>query len=803
MAIVTEKLGLGAMLSSISSRMTGLSLVAQRPEISPVSTQPVESLAMRSLFDLLLMERVPLADLPERDISAFVADLAYAIADLSAARRPRIALRLVQGADPWELGFERSGNDLLVSLVRTAATPEVVFHERRVDAEQLCNRLVLALDSLSTDRAAQSVRTISVPTDDLDTPQYGEAARNASARDYLRSRLPFVTENEATEPAFVSVEPTGDVPITIAADLLMRVPVPSMITETAVHRADLFSLLFRGRLRIIVGEHARELPEVFVFLVAEQLIDLVADALTASTMSRPYYRRLTVGGAVCAVRLQGEGHASLTIGMPRRGNEDRGQVWTFPAVDMTSLVQSVIAFARALSRTIVRRDRAQAQNLRLHAFRAKVRDLGERVRQSTRDESKINDAPEGYRAFAAATRPPPAAEDDSLATSRLRYTPRWLAAVPSIDLRATFLCGDAFVIGATRELSCLDRRTGEIVWTKPVPRATSVITPLGLARIEAEGALNLIDLQTGDELWTTNLSPRTGTSTSGVVVNTPGLPRMLVVSEGTRHLAAVDLHGGEIRWRYASRRNGVFRVRRAGKLLIVASGEQALTALDVLTGEVVWRVCDRRRFASHVSVDQESLFAVSGDGAFVERETARLHHVDPWSGASRWSVDLPAEVATVGAPLLARDTVVVVTHGRRGTGVIGFDRSTGDKRFEGVACTAAASCIVVDGTIILNSEGGELVGIDASDGSTRYRHVFGSADGDRPRRLEPLLRSGALFVPQTELFIVRPRDGKLLGRVPADLIPDLFRVDERADVYVAEESGHIAAFSAGPRLRLM
>lgn len=802
MAIVTEKLGLSASLSSISSRMTGLSLVAQRPEISPASTSSVESLAVRALFNLLLMERVPLADLPERDVSAFVADLAYAIADLSAARRHRIALRLVHGAEPLELGLERAGTDLLVSLVRTTAIPEVVFHERRVNVDLFCTRLMGALDAFANgERSRREIVANAPPTDDIEIPAWSDAARTAAARDYLRPRLPFGTENSDPEPTFVTIEPTGDVPIMIAADVLMRIP-PSAAMETGVSRSDLFALIFRGKLRVIVGEHARELPDVFVFLVAEQLVDLVIEALNAAASSRPYYRRLTVGGAVCAVRLQGEGHASLTIGMPRRGGEERGQVWTFPAVDLTSLVQSVMAFARALARTIVRRDRTQAQNLRVHAFRAKVRELNERVRQTTRDESKINDAPEGYRAFAAASRPPPA-EDDSLATSRLRFTPRWLAAVPSIDLRATFLCGDAFVVGATRELSCLDRRTGEIVWTKPVPRATSVITPLGLARIEAEGALHLIDLQTGDVQWTTNLSPRTGTSTSGVVVNSPGLPRMIVVSEGTRHLAAVDLHGGDVRWRYASRRNGVFRVRRAGKLLVVASGETALVALDVLTGEVVWRVCDRRRFASHVAVDQESLFAISGDGAFVERGAAALHHVDPWSGASRWIVDLPTESAPVGAPLLARDTVVIVTHGRRGTGVLGFDRATGEKRFEGVACTAAASCVVVDGTIILNSEGGDLVGIDASDGSTRYRHVFGSADGDRPRRLEPMLRSGALFVPQTELLIVRPRDGKLLGRVPADLIPDLFRVDEKCDVYVAEESGHIAAFSAGPRLRLI
>ena len=72
------------------------------------------------------------------------------------------------------------------------------------------------------------------------------------------------------------------------------------------------------------------------------------------------------------------------------------------------------------------------------------------------------------------------------------------------------------------------------------------------------------------------------------------------------------------------------------------------------------------------------------------------------------------------------------------------------------------------------------------------RHV----DADQPRRLEPVLRNGALFVPQHQVHVVRPRDGEIIGTVPSEFIPDLLRVDERCDVYIAEESGHLAAFGA-------
>jgi hypothetical protein len=76
-------------------------------------------------------------------------------------------------------------------------------------------------------------------------------------------------------------------------------------------------------------------------------------------------------------------------------------------------------------------------------------------------------------------------------------------------------------------------------------------------------------------------------------------------------------------------------------------------------------------------------------------------------------------------------------------------------------------------------------------------------DVEQPRRLEPVLRNGALFVPQHQVHVVRPRDGEMLGTVPTDLIPDLLRVDEQCSVYVAEESGHLAAFGVAPKLALV
>jgi len=58
-------------------------------------------------------------------------------------------------------------------------------------------------------------------------------------------------------------------------------------------------------------------------------------------------------------------------------------------------------------------------------------------------------------------------------------------------------------------------------------------------------------------------------------------------------------------------------------------------------------------------------------------------------------------------------------------------------------------------------------------------------------------------VPQHDVQVLRPKTGEMIGRVPCDLIPDLLRVDQNCNVFIAEESGHLAAYSSAPALRLV
>lgn len=239
------------------------------------------------------------------------------------------------------------------------------------------------------------------------------------------------------EAETVAVEPTGEVPIVIAAELQLRIASAPIPPAPAVLRADLFSPLFRGRIEITVGEHAREMQDdVFVFVVAEQLAAITLEALEAWSRGRPYYRRLTVGGAICGVKLGSEGAASLTLGLRRRPSESRTEAWTFPAVDVGALAQGVVAFGRALTRSLQRRDRAQTSNVSTPSAPASASSpIACATRPATTRRSTTRPRATGPSPPRCARPRPRRTSAAPASASAAAGSPR----CPSIDLRSTFL----------------------------------------------------------------------------------------------------------------------------------------------------------------------------------------------------------------------------------------------------------------------------------------------------------------------------------------------------------------------------
>jgi outer membrane protein assembly factor BamB len=684
----------------------------------------------------------------------------------------------------------------------------------------------------------------------LDEDSLGERERRelASAALQLEQNVHVDQDLTLSEPLPVVIDVDRDAPVSFGAEFAMRERTDLRVVSSSgapdpafegVERTDMHALLFRGRVRAEVRGRSVDLGDCHPILFIETLLGLARRAFDSWERGLPMSARSDATGVLVGIHLTAEGRLALTLGgAPGSG---RRPTYTFPALGVADVLEATLSFGRALVRAILRRDRDQSRNLRLSALRRALRESTEALREASQVDARVNPSPEPYRAFAAAvdesrpTPPPPVVE------GRLRYAPRWRAIVPGIDLRATYLCGDRIVVGAAGEMWALDRSTGHVLWRSDAARGTSVVTPGGIARVSADGAIRVHDFGTGQPRLLARVTPRVG-PVAGAVVSLSGLPKTLVVTEGEHHLVAIDLATGELRWRWswgAGRRGsrsgsrGAPRVKRSGRLLYVTCGDGALTALDVVTGAVVWRVRDRLRFRTPPTVVHDALFVVSGGAHGV----ARLYRIDPYSGHVEWSTSL-AEATTPctveGAPLVAVDSVAVPTRHKRGLSLATFRLADGspvqaEGAMDRIVAPNGTSWLAVDDVFVGNAATGELVAVDSSTGELRWRHVLGPRplEADVPRRLEPVLRCGALFVPcsfvaaaggpksvqrsldagdapSAGISIVRPSDGKVLGAItPTEAIPDLLRVDEKCDVYVAEESGHVAAFGALPRLTLV
>jgi outer membrane protein assembly factor BamB len=735
--------------------------------------------SLGGLFDVVVDGVNVTARVGESHALPVLVELAHAVGSLTAGRRRRATVQLYSEQEVWELGLEADGSDVLLSVFRSGPLPEVAVHERRVPLADLRKAVADAL-SEAPSRAAGRAHDAAI--------QLGTAALAETSTPRLapaeRQRLDLQTRAAKGISLFAT------------AELRKGTTSVEALSERKLERADLHSLLVRGDAGLTIRGKTAALGNVHLFLLAERLVALADDALDAWQQGRALFRRVEVGGTRVSVQ-RGVGDMPLSLSV--QGARAGAERITFPALEPAGLVQAFVRFARALSDALVSADPSQARNLRLTALSAQCRALSERVTDALADDSVTNSQPESYRSFSV---PPRRSETRGRWEhgGKMRFAPRWVATVPHIELRGTFLCGDRLIVGSAREMACIHRAHGTLLWRVPVSRAASVATPAGIARISPDGRVSLLDLDDGQTRFALNLKPRTGGGAAGAVVHTPGLPKLLAVAEGERTITAIDLVTGEVRWRHTLRRPGTYRVRRAGKLLLVA-GDAVLVALDVASGEVVWRLRERLPFTGDLTVDHDAAFALLGGAA-----NARLLKVDPWTGAPCWSAELDERPAVGQAPLLTPNRVVVSSRDRRGSGLSAFDRATGEPTWtrEPGMTAPTTSWLAVDQDLVGNSASGTLLCLDGDDGAVRYSHVFPRhVDADQPRRLEPVLRSGALFVPQHQVHVVRPRDGEVLGTVPTDLIPDLLRVDERCDVYVAEESGHVAAFGVAAKLTLV
>lgn len=717
-------------------------------------------------------------DVRERPSLPPLADLLSASIALASGRRRKMLLPLP--GTPAELALVRRGDDVLVSCYETGGAPDVWLLDRTVSLGALLAACASSARTRASGMTSETEREITLRLAD-------RAAGTELRPDDSGTAQPVRRRGGATE------DPGARAPLAFGFEASIA-PCPIGGSDTS-ERADLHALLFEGTLWAWVRGRRIQLARGPIVLAAQRMIAAVRALVDASEADRGANVRLRSGSFHVGVRLERGGTVSLTLG------GERGSDVTVPALGLAEAALPILRLGSDLLRALVAVDRAQSRNLRVRTLREEVRALRRRVRERERTDGFVNRDPDRLRASTPPELPDPPRMATSPTPGRLRFAERWTAEVAELDAASTFFCGDRLVVASPRRALALSRDDGGVLWVREGTGGSAWMAGTTLVRLAPEGVVELCDVRDGEPYATARIAPRVGPA---LVLGAGGgaLPPVAVLAEGEGRLVALDLRNGEPMWRFASRSGGAFRLRRVGRVLLVVSGDSAVDALDVITGEVVWRLADRTRFCFAPAVCRDMVIAVGGEPG---GRTGLLYGIDLYSGELRWRQRLHG--APMAAPLSAGSGAAVAIGGPRRGSLAVFNPGTGELRWmvpdPGVGVGGA--CMSVDSSLVVNAPAGRVTSLGLASGETRWtRNLSDPVTDDVPRRLEPVLRGGALFVPAATVHVLRPSDGAPLGAaLPCDLVPDLIRVDERGWVYVGEESGHLSAYAPGPQLSLV
>ncbi len=740
--------------------------------------EPLEKRPRRAeLLSLLLGPGAEGVELPP------LTDLVATLLALAEGKRRKVILPLASSTG--EFAFVRRGDQVLLCYYDSGPVPQIFVRDRPIDLSALVSACGAAALELA---------------DATPSSQSGERPGIVLAERVLRTQI-----KPDRGPALLVVEKRGgaqlerpDVPLCFGFSA--RIPAGDVLLADTGARADVHALLFDGELWAFVHGRRIALARGPVFPAIARMVSAARAVVDAWESQRPLHLKLKAGDFGIGLRLSREGELSVSLAGVG------GDSVNTPVLDVPSALLPILKLAGELVRSVVGADRAQSRNLRLSALRDEVRALRRIVRTRAAQKSFINRDPELLRASAGnptTMRPERPMTVAPLAGSgKLRLSLRWQAEVDGLDGSSTFLCGDRLVVATPRNQLALSRENGELLWARQMNAHTTLMAGTALLCVSSEGDVALCDLEDGEPYARTRIAPRVGGQISGLFAGSRNAPPVAVITEGRDRLVALDVRTGEPRWRFRSPGRGSFRFTRAGRILLVVSGDSTLDAIDVATGDVVWRWSDPGRMTLPPVITRERAIAVSGAPGC---SPGALLCFDLYSGKLLFRRELSS--APLTSPVATDSAVVVSTYHNQSLTLSAFDLETGAERWsrEDPGLGEGGAPLVVDQQLVLNTQLGIAYGISLQDGSVSWQHRMADPlRDDIPRRLEPVLRGGALFLPSASVHVLRPHDGSVVGGTLSEgIIPDFMRVDERGWLYLAEESGHIEAYAPAPNLRLV
>jgi outer membrane protein assembly factor BamB len=703
-----------------------------------------------------------------------LAELTAATAALAIGAKRKVLLPLATSA--IEYALVRRGDSVLVSCYGTASAPTVYQLDRAVPLRLLLDTCAQAMLATARQELDPTARQIAI--------RVAERALATKLAPDPEGSIAAVNQRGGDLDA-----PPSEVPLAFGYEAAIYPSSSSSQSRSA--RADVHALLFEGHLWAFIRGRRLSLVQGPIMLAAHRMVVAVRTIIDSWDSSRPTHVRLRAGGFQIAMRKSS--HQLVSVELSSEGHGDL----TATSLGLAEAALPILKLASDLLRSLVAADRGQSKNLRVRALRQEVRALRREIRARRSADSFVNLDPDRLRMHNE-VKPAPAMQAEKLPS--LQFEERWRICLEGLDANSVFMCGDRLVIATQTHVVAVSRDEGNVLWARPSQASTTLMAGSVLMRLSADGEVELCNVEDGEAYCSTHITPRIGGPPSGLMAGGGNIPPVAVITEGSHRLVAIDVRTGEPRWRFASRTGGEFQMTKVGRVLLVTCGEEAIHAIDIATGEDIWRFSERGCFQFKPLVQDETVVAAAVRG----RREGTLYAIDLYSGQPRWQREL--EGPPTSDPSSAANVVLISTAGEQAmlsAHSLDDGEQLWDMKDPGLGIGGAG--MTIDNTWIVNAPFGQLSAFDVRTGQVQWSTNLADALADEiPRRLEPVLRGGALFVPASSVHVIRPADGsRLSASLPCDLVPDLMRVDERGWVYVAEESGYLAGYAPKPMLTLI